>query len=291
MQIADVKISPNLFDINMNATNCMCSINENLLHTFLPTNLNQFAHRNDDAGHGSNVIYNCKSDFPAMRLTLGQAFAKLSNDFQLGTDGEGQLDNDDRPTGASNVSLNGLLDGLKGAMEHDDGVTFLKGALGECPADVLKDDGGGSSGVVDDGDLVDMVGVDERLDEGPGTEDAFLEVVEEEIVGLLEESELPALLGGNNGGRAAAEAAVVNSRNIQLVVGELLPDFSVGYEGGGGQSRKLLFLGEVVVIVTVIVVAVGSWVFHVHAALIYLFIYLFFLKNKTKKFDLEIGSL
>jgi len=34
----------------------------------------------------------------------------------------------------------------------------------EVPGGVLEDDGGGGGGVVDDGDLIDVVGVDEVLD-------------------------------------------------------------------------------------------------------------------------------
>ncbi|KAK3036998.1 hypothetical protein RJ639_029987 [Escallonia herrerae] len=48
------------------------------------------------------------------------------------------------------------------------------------------EDGGGSDDVVDDKDLVHVVGVDEVLDDGGGLKDGGLEAVEVEVVGLLE---------------------------------------------------------------------------------------------------------
>lgn len=49
-------------------------------------------------------------------------------------------------------------------MEHEDDVAFLELPFAEVPGGVLEDDGGGGGGVVDDGDLIDVVGVDEVLD-------------------------------------------------------------------------------------------------------------------------------
>lgn len=83
---------------------------------------------------------------------------------------------------------------------------------------MLQDDCGGGGGVIDDGDLVDAFGVGERLDEAPSVEDGTLEDVEVEMVRLAEELELVALLGGDDGGRAAAEAAVVDASNRRVVV-------------------------------------------------------------------------
>lgn len=68
------------------------------------------------------------------------------------------------PTGARHVGLDGLLDGAVGVVKHDDSVTLVEDLLGEPPGDLLKDDSGGGGGVVDDGDLVDVFGVDETLD-------------------------------------------------------------------------------------------------------------------------------
>lgn len=105
-------------------------------------------------------------------------------------------------------------------MEHDGDVALVEAALGEGPGDALEDDGGGGGGVVDDGDLVDVVGVDELFDESPGLENAGLEVVKVEMVGLAEEVELDELLGLDYGGRTAAEAAVVDAGDGGVVVGE-----------------------------------------------------------------------
>lgn len=49
-------------------------------------------------------------------------------------------------------------------MEHEDDVAPVESSFAEVPGGVLEDDGGGGGGVVDDGDLVDGVGVDEVFD-------------------------------------------------------------------------------------------------------------------------------
>lgn len=104
---------------------------------------------------------------------------------------------------------------------------------------MLKNNGGSSGGVVDDGYLINMVGVDKILNDGAGLNYLRLEVIEEEVVRLAEESELPSSLGGDNGGGAAPEAAVVDSGDSGLVVGEFVADFGFRYKG------KLGFLGDV----------------------------------------------
>ncbi|GER45875.1 tryptophan synthase alpha chain [Striga asiatica] len=174
--------------------------------------------------------------------TFCQTFPKLTYDFLVGIDREGQVDNNDRAPGTGNISLDGLLDGLESAVEHDNSIALLEAALGKGPTNMLKNNGGGCGGVVHYGNLVNVVGINEILDDGAGMEDLALEVIHEEIVGLAEEAELPPLLGGDDGGRAASEAAVVDSGDAGLVVGELLPNFGIGYEGG------FELLGDVVVV-------------------------------------------
>lgn len=68
--------------------------------------------------------------------------------------------------GATDVGVDGLLDGAVGVVEHDDGVAPLESAFCEGPSDLLEDDCGGGGGVVDKGDFIDVVGVDEVLDQG-----------------------------------------------------------------------------------------------------------------------------
>lgn len=84
-------------------------------------------------------------------------------------------------------------------------------------------------------------------------EDPRLALVEEEIIGLPEEFELIMLLGSDNGGGAATEAAVVDSGYTRLVVGEFLTDFGFCNEG-----RKLLFLRYMVAAVVVVMVVNGG---------------------------------
>lgn len=104
---------------------------------------------------------------------------------------------------------------------------------------MLKNNGSSCGGVVDDGDLINMVGVDKILNNGAGLNYLRLEVIEEEVIGLAEESELPPSLGGDDGGGAAPEAAVVESGDSGLMVGEFVAEF------GFSKKRKLGLLGDV----------------------------------------------
>lgn len=73
--------------------------------------------------------------------------------------------------GSCDVGVDGFLHGTVGVVEHDGDIARVEFRLEECPGDVLEDDGGGGCGVIDDGDLVDVVGIDEGLEVGPGAED------------------------------------------------------------------------------------------------------------------------
>lgn len=84
-----------------------------------------------------------------------------------------------------------------------------------------------------------MFGINKILDDGAGMDDLALEVIEEEIVRLAEEAELPSPLGCDDGGGTAAKAAVVDSGDTGLVVGEFLANLGFSYEG------ELGFLGDV----------------------------------------------
>lgn len=86
-------------------------------------------------------------------------------------------------------------------------------------------------------------------------EDSGFEVVEVEVVGLAEVGELRAVLRGENGGGAATEAAVVDSRHRGVVVGEFGIDFGGSYEGSR-RRREFRFFGYVgptVVVVDVVI--------------------------------------
>ncbi|KAF5937243.1 hypothetical protein HYC85_024749 [Camellia sinensis] len=166
----------------------------------------------------------------AIAFTSSQTSTKLLDDFFVRMNRKWKVNFNDGATGASDVGLNRFLDGLEGAVEDDDGVAVLESAFGEGATDVAEDDGGGGGGVVDDGDFVEVVGIDEVLDYGAGVEDAVVEVIEKEGVGLVEEFDLPPSLGGDDGRRAASEAAVVDSGDAGLVVSELGLDFGGGYE-------------------------------------------------------------
>lgn len=137
-------------------------------------------------------------------------------------------------------------------MEHDNDIAFLKFTLGEGAADLLEHDSGGRGSVVDEGNFVDGVSIDEALYNSSGFEQALPEVIEVEIIRLLKKSELPLLLSGDYGSGAASETTVVDSRDSTLVMRELLSDFLFGYE-----SRELWLLGNVVVRGVAVLSAVG----------------------------------
>ena len=63
-------------------------------------------------------------------------------------------------TDATDVGMDGLLDGVVGAVEHDDSVAPLKSTFRKGPSDLLDDDHGGGGGVADEGDFIVVVGVD-----------------------------------------------------------------------------------------------------------------------------------
>ena len=67
---------------------------------------------------------------------------------------------DDLATDATDVGMDGLLDGVVGAVEHDDSVAPLKSTFRKGPSDLLDDDHGGGGGVADEGDFIVVVGVD-----------------------------------------------------------------------------------------------------------------------------------
>lgn len=147
-------------------------------------------------------------------------------------------------TSTRNVRLYGLLHSAVGVVEDEDSVTGLKYGGEERPCSVLEDDGGGGGGVVDDGDFINFVGVDQGLNQAAALEDGGLKGVKEEVVGLAEEQELVALLGSYDAGGTAAEAAVVYPGDGRVVVGELgaeLPwgdglGFRIRVFGGGGDG-------------------------------------------------------
>ena len=127
----------------------------------------------------------------------------------------------------ADVRLDRLLHCLERAVEHDDSVSAPEPGFGEPAADLLEDDSGGGSGVVHEGDLVDVVSVDQVLDYSPRAKNPLPQGVVVEVVGLPEIPELPIPLGGLNGRRAGAEAAIVDPRYALFVVGELSPDLGL----------------------------------------------------------------
>lgn len=130
-------------------------------------------------------------------------------------------------------------------MEHHHRVASVESPLPEGPGGLLEDDGRRRGGVVDEGDFVVVLGVDEASDGGSGLGDAGFEVVEEEPIRLAEEPELPVSLDGDDGGGAAAEAPVVDPSEGGVVVGELCFDLGGRYETRGGFVKDLVaFVGN-----------------------------------------------
>lgn len=63
--------------------------------------------------------------------------------------------------GARNVSLYSLLNGTVRVVENYGGVSRLESRGEEGPSVVLEDDGGSGGDVINDGDFVDMISIDE----------------------------------------------------------------------------------------------------------------------------------
>lgn len=148
-------------------------------------------------------------------------------------------------------------------MKHYNGVVLVKLPFREGAADLLQDDGGGGGGVVDKGDFVHVIGVDEAFDDGPRLQDSFPESVEVEIVRLFKVFELPFALRSEHGLGAAPEAAVIDPGDAGVVVRELVADIGFGHGQG-----ELGFLGDMVEAVVVAVIesriAVPGFFFLVH---------------------------
>lgn len=70
-------------------------------------------------------------------------------------------------------------------MENDCGISAAEVGRKEGPSDMLEDYGHGGGGIVHDGDLADIVRVDQGFDQGTGLENGGLEGVEAEIIWLL----------------------------------------------------------------------------------------------------------
>ena len=115
---------------------------------------------------------------------------ELFHDLVDGANRKRQRDLDNIPAGAHDISLDRLLDGTVSVVKHDGGIPTAELPLRESPSDLLQYNGGGGCGVVDDRDLVDVVGVDDVLNYSSGLDDLRLELVEVEIVRLSEPLEL-----------------------------------------------------------------------------------------------------
>lgn len=221
VEIAGVKIGPNIAHINRDLPNGVRGIYKHLIDTLFSADGNELLHRDDNARHGGDVVDDREADLAPPGLGHIERGAELGDDGVRGRDGERQRHLDDGGPGAGDVGVDGLLDGAVRVVEHEHGVPAGEPPLGEAPRGVLQHDGGGGGGVVDEGDLGDVPGVDEARDGSPRAAEPRLEGVEVEVVGLGDEEALPPRLRVEEGGRAAPEAAVVDARHPGLVVLEL----------------------------------------------------------------------
>lgn len=88
-----------------------------------------------------------------------------------------------------------------------------------------------------------MVCVDHVFDNVSGVEEPGAELVEVELVRLLKPLELKVALGGKNGRRAAAEAAVVDASDGRVMVGEFREDIYLRHGIGGWRKRRGMQFG------------------------------------------------
>lgn len=100
-----------------------------------------------------------------------------------------------------------------------------------------------------------MVGIDEILDDGSGLVNSLLELVEVEMVRLGQVLELPLSLSFDNEGRAAAEASVVDSGDIGVVVRKFGGDFR-GCDESRGEFGLFGYVGFAVPVGSVVMVVV-----------------------------------
>ena len=124
------------------------------------------------------------------------------------------------PASTGEIGLNGLLYSTISIVKHNGNISLIEFSFCEAPCDVLEDDSSCSGGIIDDGDFVEVLGIDEALEEGAGAENAGFEVGEVEVIGLAKELELEVLLGVGNGGRATTKGAIVDASYGGVVVAE-----------------------------------------------------------------------
>ncbi|KAJ1391781.1 hypothetical protein SESBI_36353 [Sesbania bispinosa] len=127
-------------------------------------------------------------------------------------------------------------------MEHEDDIPFLEPSFVEGPSGVLEDDGGGG-GIINDGDLVDVFGVDEFLDDGSGLKDSVFEVVEVEVVKLAGIFELSVLLGGDDGPRTLPTTIKKEKSVFAVHVFRDIEDLESNDEDNDGARASFLFEG------------------------------------------------
>lgn len=127
--------------------------------------------------------------------------------------------------------MNRLLHRAISIVKHDSSITLVESSITEGASDALEDDGGGGSDVVDEGDFFKARSVDDRKKKAARCVNSGTEEREVEVVGLAEEQELPAALGGENGGGAAPEASIIDAGHQRVVVGEF------GHDLGRGNQR------------------------------------------------------
>lgn len=100
-----------------------------------------------------------------------------------------------------------------------------------------------------------MVGIDEILDDGSGLVNSLRELVEVEMVRLGQVLELPLSLSFDNEGRAAAEASVVDSGDIGVMVRKFGGDFR-GCDESRGEFGLFGYVGFSVPVGSVVMVVV-----------------------------------
>lgn len=94
---------------------------------------------------------------------------------------------------------------------------------------MLENNCGGGCSIINERDIFNVVSIDEVFDDNTRIKNSFSERVREEVVGLSKEAELPGVLSGEDGAGTASEAAVVDSGDGGLVVGEFVADLVFCY--------------------------------------------------------------
>jgi hypothetical protein len=79
VEVASVEIGPNVTHIDWDLSNGMCGIDKHLIYALLAADGDEFLDRNDNTGHGSDVVNYREADPATTSLGNGERSTELGN--------------------------------------------------------------------------------------------------------------------------------------------------------------------------------------------------------------------